>query len=79
MGAQIDMGELGATLQTDPVEPSVSLTGARRLRRLYAMLKLLSEYQYGVLRAWYTGAGNRPAEPVVAGAHRAFYELRGRK
>lgn len=79
MGGQIDAIELGTPDISMRDEPEILLGAARKNRDMYAALKLLSEHDYGVLRVFYTDPHHRPAEVLVAGAHKSFYTIRGDK
>jgi hypothetical protein len=72
-GAIQDVIELGAEISAEPDEPIINLHEAKRMRRLFAILRLVPEHHYGVLRVWYTNREQEPAETKVAAAHKAFY------
>jgi hypothetical protein len=78
-GAIQDVIELGMELSTEPDEPNINLHEAKRMRRLFAILRLVPERHYGVLRNWYTNREQDPGEVKVAAAHKAFYAAQKRQ
>lgn len=79
MGGQIDALELGVEIHDGKGEPDILLPAARKLRRMYDLLRTMSERDYGTLRAWYTERKSNASETAVARAHKAYYETRGRQ
>jgi len=77
-GHQLDQLASGTNAQhNQPSEPDINISAGKKLRKLFAQLRLLPEPDFGVLRVWYTQRMTPMSEIKVAAAHKAFYDARG--